>query len=254
MKQPVGTEEEYFLSHVEDALEQARFGKVKYIGFLDEHQQLLAENLIRSRRQDEQNTRFFGGFEEAERKVLGVFPDYLSPEEEPFPIQTVTFLYRKEDKLSHRDFLGAMMGLQIKRECIGDILVGEGMTAVFVLDHISQLLADELSKVGRVGVRGRIMVPDELPQAHRFSDISGTVSSLRLDCMIALLLNISREKAHNLILSGSVFLNACEINSVSHLVSPGDKIAVRGTGKFLVEQVGAVTKKGRTHVECKKYV
>ena len=88
--------------------------------------------------------RLYGGFPEAERKVAGFFPDYVEPDGlDMFPIMPLTAHFREQDKLSHRDFLGSLMGLRISRELVGDILVGNGMAVFFVLEKAAPVLLDE---------------------------------------------------------------------------------------------------------------
>lgn len=146
------------------------------------------------------------------------------------------------------------MGLMIKREAIGDILVGEGLSVLFVTEPVAGVVLGELLKVGSCGVSCEQGLPDELPSAHQYRSIGGTVSSLRLDCVVALLTNLSREKASQLIRSGLVSKNAQPMDSISKEVAEGDKLSIRGYGKFLVGSAGTVTKKGRIHLECKKYI
>lgn len=99
--------------------------------------------------------------------MLGAFPDYTDLMQEPAAlfdcIQPVTLRYRAQDKLSHRDFLGSLMGLNITRESVGDILVGEGIAVLFVLRPVLPIIQEELAKVGRVGVRCENALPSELP-------------------------------------------------------------------------------------------
>ena len=135
----------------------------KFSFFLDERQCGLCTQTLASVKCE--NYKLWGGYEDAERKILCVYPPYGEVSCEDFPMKAVTFNYRQEDKLSHRDFLGAIMALQIKRECVGDILVGHGSTSVFVKDTA---VADVLSlqKIGRVGVKtsedvDRLIVPQK---------------------------------------------------------------------------------------------
>ena len=98
--------------------------------------------------------QLYGGFQEAERKVAGFFPDYVEIDEQLpslFPLEPLTARFREQDKLSHRDFLGSLMGLRISREMIGDILVGNGFAVFFVLNQAVPPILNEMKKVGRVG-------------------------------------------------------------------------------------------------------
>ena len=197
---------------------------------------------------------FVQGFAEAERRIFGALPDWMDPQDGTgYPVAGITVQFPAQFSLSHRDFLGALMHLGLKRDSIGDILVGEGVVVLFVRDTVQPLLLAELVKVGRVGVKTAPGVPEQLPQAHRFEECSGTVSSLRLDAVAAFFIREGREKAARLIRSGMVTVNGAVCESVSAQVQPGDKIAVRGHGKFVLQQVGARTKKERLHITCLKY-
>ena len=187
----LGESEERFRSRVEDLFSIARRQQVpKFSHFLDEGQQALAAEVARSLH-DEQ-WMFFGGGDGCERAMLGVFPDYLPPSAGEFPITPLLFRYRPEDTLQHKDFLGSLMALQIKRESVGDIQTARGQALLFVQQSVAGLVQNELCKVGRVGVRCEVYAGEGFVFERAFLPIAGTVSSLRLDCVVALLTNRSR--------------------------------------------------------------
>ena len=196
---------------------------------------------------------FWGGFSEAERVVFGAFPDYLQPLEESFPIMGATVAFRKQDALQHRDFLGAFLALGLNRETLGDILVEDGRAVFFVRKEVSSVLLDGIQKVGRVGVSIQSGFQKPLPVAHRFKEISGVVASPRLDCLAALLTGLSREKAAGLIRSGLVMVDHEVFQEPSLTVREGVNLSVRGTGRFIIDRLGPVTKKGRLNVAGRKY-
>lgn len=250
-------DDRYLLARVADAFRTADSnGRPKYTGFLDERQQDLVKAF--AAQQHFHQYLFFGGFESAARKVLGAFPDYTDLMQEPAAlfncVQPVTLRYRAQDKLSHRDFLGSLMGLNITRESVGDILVGEGIAVLFVLRPVLPIILEELAKVGRVGVRCENALPSELPLEEHFLEIKDTVSSLRLDCIVSVLTKLSREKSAALIAQGLVTQNYEIVQSNSRAVQAGDTVSIRGYGKFSVAEAGNVTRKGRIQVLCKKYL
>ncbi len=247
-------EDEVLLSRRLDDLFAAVQNKnvCKFTNFLDERQAMVALATIRKKHFTDY--LFWGGFSEAERVILGFFPDYMQPQGEAFPIVPITVTYRKEDKLSHRDFLGALMNLMIKRELIGDILVQEGQAVLFVHQNASKLVLEELKRVGRVGVKCSASLPATLPAAHQYKELSGTISSPRLDALVAMLAGISREKASNLIKSGLVMQNCEIVDSPSNEVAQEDKLSIRGYGKYILQRIGPVTKKGRVSISCLKYI
>ncbi len=129
---------------------------------------------------------------------------------EQFPISTVALFYRKQDALTHRDILGSLMGLNIKRELIGEILTAEDFAVIFCTQTAQQIILSELERVGKAGIKKEQGYTGPLPKAYRLEYQSGTVSSFRLDCIVSLAINASREKSAGLIESGLVNLNFFE--------------------------------------------
>lgn len=249
----LSAEERQFADRIADMAEICdRRGTPKFSAFLDEREQAIARGIPCPAGVC---CGFWGGYPGAERALYYALPDYLDPADPGlYPIRGLTVRYPRQFPLSHRDFLGALMNLRIKREAIGDILVGEGVAVLFLWEPVFQPVLDELAKVGRVGVTLTPGLPDQLPQAHSFSEISGTVSSLRLDSVTALIIRQGRDSTARLIRSGAVSVNAVVADSVSRHVEPGDKISVRGYGKFIIQEIGAPTKKDRLHITCLKYI
>lgn len=196
---------------------------------------------------------FYGGRENADRVMLGVFPDYKDPEKLVFPITSLTARYPKNAGLTHRDFLGALMGLKITRESIGDLLLSPGRCDFFVQNSVSGIVLDELLKVGSFGVKMSVGVPGDFVVLEDFDYIRGTVSSARIDSLIGLLLRLSREKALELIKSGVVRHNFLEVLNGSKRFEADDIFSVRGYGKYVVDEIGDPTKKGRLPVVCRRY-
>ncbi len=222
-----------------------------FLGFLDEGEAAFCEDALMRRK--DVRWMFWGGYEQAERRLLGLFPEYLDPGEEHFPLAALTFSFREEDPLSHRDFLGAFMALGIERSVVGDILVGKGRCVAFVRREMEGYFLQNLRKIGRVGVRAASGAEEPLPLHREFLELSGVVASERLDCLVGFLCRSSREKAAALIVSGMVMRNHREILSVSEHVKEGDVLSIRKQGKFIIDRLGPVTSKGRLSVRCRKY-
>lgn len=228
-----------------------------FLGFLDEAEAASCETFLKKSR--ETNWLFWGGYEEAERRILGLFPDYLDsqaedfPRAELFPLVPLTFLFRESDFLSHRDFLGSFMALGIERDVIGDILVGQGRCIAFIRREMEAYFLQNLRKIGRVGVRMVSGMEGELPYQREFETLPGVVASPRLDCLVAFLCRTSREKAAGLITAGMVMRNHKEVLSVSEQLKEGDSLSVRKHGKFIIDRLGPLTGKGRLSVQCRKY-
>ena len=192
--------------------------------FLDGRERILAQRELQALHFPQDQYCFWEGFAADVktlsaaaplRCMLGLFPDYLaltegmdrSVWEEQFPIFAVTLSYREQDALTHRDLLGSLMGLDIKRELIGEILTAQDHAVVFCTQTAQQIILSELSRVGRAGVRVQPGKPQQLPPAFCLLDKTGTVSSMRLDCVVSLALNLSREKSAALIEGRQVSLN-----------------------------------------------
>ena len=238
-----------FVSKLDDAvyLSQKR-QKPYFFSFLSEAEQALAEQYLESIGFD--SFGFYGGYENSERKVLCL--DYYN-DDPVYPISAMEFKFRQADKLTHRDFLGALMSLGIERETVGDILVEDGRCVVFVKTEIADYIKSQISKIGRAGVRVSDADVSSLPKGRGEEEKSVIVSSLRLDNIVAAISGASREKTKNLILSGNVTLNFFECTNIRKSVCEGDVLTVRGKGKFKINGVMGETKKHRIRISIIHY-
>ncbi|MCM1480071.1 MAG: YlmH/Sll1252 family protein, partial [Muribaculaceae bacterium] len=177
-------EDRLLVSHLLDMLEICEKSyQPRFSCFLNEHEALLAENVMTEQRCE--GYRLYGGYEEASRKILGIFPPYWDDTED-FPIAALAFKYREADRLSHRDFLGAFMSKQIKRNVIGDIIIENGSATAFVHSSVKDALMFEISKIGSVGVKVTEVKDPVIHAENNFTEKSGTVSSLRLDSIVGM--------------------------------------------------------------------
>lgn len=244
-------EDKLFLSRIADAERICSDrGIPKFTAFLDEHQlSLLLPMLSRM-----PGAQLFGGYEDAERRVLGFFPDWMEPVPEEFPISAINISWRKSATLSHRDILGALMSRKITRESVGDILIAEGEGSVFVLSHLAEQICRELDQIGREGVHAEVGTPKLSLLEPKFEERSGVIASERLDCAVAFLCSKSRSGAVCLIEGGLVSVNSVVVCDCDVRLKSGDKISVRGCGKFILDTLGPQTKKGRLSIRIKKYI
>lgn len=231
-----------------------RSGAAVFSNFLDERQCAEAEQWC-PRNTGDLKYMFFGGYPDAKRRMLSFFPDYCEAYiMEEFPIKCLTFTFRREDRLTHRDFLGTFMGMRLKREIIGDIIISEGIAQAFVTDIAARLILSTVSKIGKIGVKVSDDCPFKIEIKQEFQEISGTVASLRLDCVIGLAAKLSRENAAKLIRAEKVDVNHLTAVSVSQTVNKGDILSVRGSGRFVLAGIDGETKKGRIHISLRKYI
>lgn len=239
-------------ARIEDAVSLCAVRRAPcFVGFLDERQADLSLKIARNL--GVQSFMLWGGYEGAQRCMFGAFPKELLPDSERFPVVSIYFSFRKEDSLGHRDFLGALMGLGIKREALGDILVEEGRCVLFCKEEIANFVETQLSKVGRAGVK---IVPAgsfPLPGGQAFEELGFTVASDRLDCAVACFVRSSREKSRQMFPQGLVTRNYEVEKSPSAVIQEGDKISIQGYGKFIIDQIGPETKKGRLKLAARKY-
>ena len=197
----------------------------------------------------------WGGFPEARRRMLAVYPDYCEGYiKEEYPFVCLTLSFRREDRLTHRDILGTFMGMQLKRNVIGDIVTGEGAAQVFVTDVAGKAIMSGVRKIGRVGVKISDSEPFEMEVVQEFRAVGGTVASMRHDCIVSLAAGVSREKASCLIRGEKVSVNHLEVTAPASELESGDVISIRGCGRFLLSDIGDTTKKGRIHVTLQKYI
>ena len=198
----------------------------------------------------------FGGYEGAQRQMLCYFPDYLEPdfsEDAPMVCLRAEF-YEKED-LSHRDFLGALMGFGISRESVGDICVGSGSCDFFVTDEIAPSLLQSFYEVGRVKIRlSQIPLTDANIPEPEIKELRDTLASLRLDSVISSGFRIGRSLACSYIGSGKAAINGLPCEKADKQVAEGAEISVRGLGKIKLYSVNGQTKKGRISVVIHRYV
>lgn len=157
--------------------------------------------------------------------------------------------------LSHRDWLGALMALGIKRELLGDIAVeGDSRAVVFCQPKGAQYLIAELSRAGRDAVHASFCrLPAGFAPKQEYEEVRTTVASPRLDGVVRALCNISREDAAALIERGYVEQNYDAALRTDGGVAPGDVLSVRGYGKFRIDSVEEPTRRGRLHLAAKKY-
>ena len=246
-------EDEVLLSKI---LNWAEMAQEKYITkfsfFLDERQCALCEKVLDSVKF--RDRIFWGGYDEAQRKVLCIKAPYSNVSYEDFPVTPLTFTFRKEDKLSHRDFLGALMSQMIDRDCVGDIVVNEGKAAVFLMDTVAQDIIYSLNKIGRVGVKCEVGFDPAIKPEISFKEMNGTVASLRIDCVAALALRLSREKTAALIKSGALEINHVRTQRPDTAVNEGDSFSVRGYGKFLLRSINGRSNKDRSLITVCKYI
>lgn len=200
--------------------------------------------------------RTYGGYEFAERQIAVFLPDALFVSwDYPIAALKIRPLSRKfAEHLTHRDYLGALMNLGIERSLLGDILVQEEETYVFCEEKIAPYLCENLNRIKHTHIRADICSVSEIAYIPEFEIMSGSVSSFRLDSILAFAFHKSRSFVQEGIAAGKVFVNERAALNPSQTLKVQDVISFRGSGKFIFESEGGQTKKGKTYVTIKKYV
>ena len=215
--------------------------------FLSPREQVLTKRML-----PHLDLQFFGGSVDAERSMACWLPDYLDVDwlsGGDGPVAAVRCTYFENDQLTHRDFLGSLMGCGIKRETVGDIYVGNGTCDFLVTREILPYVLDNLISAGRTKLHTEQISIDALavPQVT-VKEIKDTVSSLRLDAIVGSGFRMARGKASALIETGKVSLNDLPCIKPDKLLAEGDKVSCRGFGKMILSQVGGRTKKDRISI------
>ena len=235
-------EERLLLVRVLDRLERARQRQMPGVtAFLSPREQALLRQIL-------PNCRFFGGMEQADRKMAFFLPDYLSQEEffDNGPIACLRAGFYEENGLSHRDMLGAIMGTGIRRDAVGDICLQEKSCDFFVLSELAEYLLNNLNSAGRQHLHlERIPLSRAERKPQRMKEFHTTVSSLRLDSVLAAGFHLSRSSAAEAIRGGMAALDSLTCMKPDRPVGEGSEISLRGKGKFRILSVDGITRKGR---------
>lgn len=246
-------EERLLLSRVADKWESAQRGAPACTGFLSMAEQETAQRFLAAA--GHPRHLFAGGFEDAERKVCAFLPDWQEAEDWEPPYAALRCRWQSGEALTHRDFLGAVLGQGLDREKVGDILVRPGACDLLVFRELVPYLLQNLDGAGRAKLRvEEIPLSDVEPPVSEVRTVRDTVNSLRLDAVMASGFSIGRTKAAALITSGKAELNHRPCVKPDRAVAQGDVLTCRGLGKCVVKEVGGLSKKGRTMLVLERYL
>lgn len=221
--------------------------------FLSPREQEMAQYLFG----DQPGLFFWGGSEDATRKMLVYLPEYMDPaclyDAPPFVCLRAHFY--AGDNPNHRDFLGALMGAGIARETVGDIYVATGSCDFLVTEEIAPYLLQSFESAGRTKIRLEEIPAKELhiPEPE-IQEIKDTLASVRLDSVISAGFRISRSAAADFIIAGKATLNGLTCEKPDKAVESDAVISVRTRGKIKLINIGQPTKKGRIPVIIHRYL
>lgn len=199
------------------------------------------------------NYCLFGGYDGAERCIAAFGYDC---EEADFPISMIKVepvSPKFADKLSHRDFLGSLMGLGIKREVLGDIVISDNTGYIFCLNTIAGYIVQELSKVRHTIVKCSIAdaLPDSAVKTPEEEQM--VVASERLDVLVSAVYHFSRSAVKELFVARRIYVNSRICENCSYIPKEKDIISVRGKGRFVYNGVIGKTKKDRNIISVGVY-
>ena len=188
-----------------------------------------------------------GGLDDAERRVVFFLPGYL----EEIPDDVLCYLKiaptapKFADALTHRDFLGALMSLGIRREMLGDICIDGSTAHLIALSSVADTICRELTSVKHTSVSVTPEGPEDLVSVRHTEERTVNAASLRIDSLISAVWGVSRSAAKTLLTEGKVAVNSAVVTDGSDTVSPGDILSLRGKGRFRLLPEQHETRKGR---------
>lgn len=228
--------------------------------FLDAREQALAAEHLHNRA----CFVLWGGYDMAERRCMVFLPDYLAElqtdfsaadaELNPLAVLRATPVAH-QTTLSHRDYLGALLALGIKRQKVGDIIVKPEGADILILRDMADYLQLNFTQVGRHRITTEVL-PTAAVSAYEppTKEFSANVPSLRLDSMAAAAFGVSRSLTAEAVRTRLVAVNGLQITKPDYLLSPGDAVTWRGKGKAVFVSTNGTTRKDRIFITIKRYI
>ncbi len=254
-------EDKMCLAQAIDKLEISKTrNKIQSTDFLDMYQVSLVETFFKKNKFE--NYKLFGGYSDSERKVLITYPENYTEEmiqknySKIFKVLRIELPDEQKGKLTHRNYLGGIVKLGLKREKVGDILVSNEGADIIVASEFAEILAKELQTLTRFenSKITIIEISDLRKKEIKIENIEIIVPSLRLDNIVSDLSRTSRSKASQIIAQERVFVNGQNETKVSKQVKLGDIITIRGKGRFEIKDFKGTTRSGRTVILIEKYI
>ena len=257
-----------FLVRIDSLIKKAERYECGVSKFLTPKEQVVAKEIIEKSGMSA-SAFFYGGYDGSERNRLFVLPEYMALGEYTKAsldkarldvvnesVCAVKITGSGYKRLTHRDYLGSLLALGLEREVIGDVAVLDDFSAVVFCDgKIAEFIVSELKKIGNDKIRADMTtVASDFSYEPQSLAVSDTVASARLDCVVASLAGLSREKAQYAVKGGSVTLDYFTADECDEPVIEGSVISVRGIGKFKIVSLSETTKKGRLRLVAKKYI
>lgn len=228
----------------------------EHTGFLDLHQQHLVQDLLRTEPKEEILFQLHGGYQDAQRQMFICRPSFIPCNIEEYIVLLRVTGGKGAKKLTHRDYLGALVGTGIERREVGDILVHEEGADILVTASISPFLQQELLSVGAVSIDREILPLDRLRiPKQQVKTMNITVSSPRIDSLVAAIFGISRAASQEAVRAGRVFIDSREVTKAEQILTQNQIVVLRGKGKAKIISISEKPKKkGRIPITVEKYM
>lgn len=247
---------EKYTSHINDPIKKTEIRKIldkveivlnkhliEFTDFLDPYEVYLAKSVLNSFA--DINYSVEGGFEGSERKIIIIYPEYIFKEDIDIPISSLKIKGSLDD-ISHKDYLGSILSLGLKRNKIGDILVYEDSALILVKKEIQDYILYNLEKVKRNNIKvSEYRLENIKPPKDKYRELNRFVSSLRLDLIISSTFNISRKESIELIKAGNAKVNWENIEKPSKEIQEEDLISVKGFGRCILHRIKGRSKSNR---------
>ena len=250
-------EDKMLLALAEDRLSECQSSCIMtHTSFLDSRQCALVGGHVKKLGA---SFELFGGYDDAERRIAVFLPDYmdsgsLSGEDSPLSVLHIE-VPKGSKPLTHRDYLGSLLALGIKREVIGDIIAGENCADVIILKEMEDFLLTNYSRAGKAFLTCKVLPVSAISRLEpKTAEIRDTLASIRLDALCASAFRLSRGKAQEAIAAGLVSVNGMQCLKPDFSPQEGDRFSLRGSGKAVLFEIGGQSRKGRLYVVIKKFL
>ena len=250
MYNPKNDKVNLLISKIEDKIKFCETkNKIQTTDFLDMSEQKLVERYLKSQKIN--NYVLSGGYENAERKILIIYPEKIEDILDRIDLNEYINIIRinlpndVKGKYSHRNYLGGIIKLGIERNKIGDILVDDNGADIIVLPEMKKFLLNNLPALTRFNkAKVEQISLEQLRKVEIKTKLEKiTVSSMRLDNIVSEIVKCSRGKAIDILEQERVLVNYEIYTKPSKEIKENDIITIRGKGRFVIKNIARKYKK-----------
>lgn len=191
------------------------------------------------------------GNEDSESKAILIYPDYMDEPEASEYISLVK-IDKKDYEIAHKDVLGSILSLGIRREKLGDIIINDDAIYFYIKNEILDYVLLNLEKIKNYGVALEVIdLNTEISREVEYEEKLITCASLRLDLVLANVYNLSRSDAKSAVEAGLVKLNYKVTYKISEVLNVGDLVSLRRRGRFIIGDYLGLSKKDKAKLIIK---